>query len=438
MKKLTLVGVLAVLCLYLPAQQPALKPLSIGDTVPDVAINNILNYKGTAARLSDFKRELVILDFMNTYCLSCIAALPRFDSLQHQYGDKLQIFIVTNEAKDRVKKFLKINPVARNISMPVVVEDTALERLFPHRFVSHEAWINKGIVKAITGSEYVKEQNILTVLSGETPVWEVKNDNGDYDFDAPLLTLNDDTRKYVAKGNTYGSVCIPHLKGVGVFYKDDVDSNTCIRSIRAINYSIAALYMQALTDWKSFTRSHVLLQPGKEQYFAYINKKEYYNVWNEKNSYCYEASFPPLTPEPAIRQKIQADLDMYLQVQSSFETRKTSCYVLLPDSGFTASSFPTGDYAKLVSQASKDDVVFMSPDDLITTLNRNYWGTPFYNGIDKRLHIPVILPEAVLTDIQILKTALKQQHLLLQKVTKDVDMLVLKQKQNKSFTKSQN
>lgn len=463
MQKLTLKGVTEILCTLLSkncnrrflkkvifaafftlttntlhAQQPALKPLSFGDTVPDININNIINYKTSSAKLSEFKGKLLILDFMNTYCLSCIAALPRLDSLQHEYRDNLQIFIVSNENEAKVDKFLKTNPIARNISIPVISEDSTLNKLFPHRFVSHEAWINKGIVKAITGSEYVKGKNVLSILSGITPKWEIKKDVGDYDFSEPLLTLNDNIRKYASNSNVYATVCTPHFKGVGVFYNDEVDSNTGIHRIRAINYSIAALYMQALTDWRSFTRSHVLLKSGDEHYFTYINKKEYYNVWSEKNTYCYEAAFPPLTPESVIRQKIKTDLDMYLQVKSSFEIRKTTCYVLVADSGFTPSSFPTGDYATLASKASKNDVVYMSPDDLVTMLNRTYWGTPFYNGLNSHLKIHIILPEGVLNDINILKTALKQQHLLLQKVVKKTNMLVIEKKQNNSFKKLQN
>jgi len=40
MKKITLVSILAALCLLVRSQQPALKPLTIGDTVPDITIIN--------------------------------------------------------------------------------------------------------------------------------------------------------------------------------------------------------------------------------------------------------------------------------------------------------------------------------------------------------------------------------------------------------------
>jgi thiol-disulfide isomerase/thioredoxin len=425
------------MAMLLPVLSRGQQPLGIGDKMPNVPLGTVLNYRKPANTLP-LKGKLVLLDFMNTYCSSCIKALPAFDSLQHKYAGRLQIFMVTGERRERPAHFMKTNPVAKIISLPFIVADSILEKFFPHTFVSHEVWIYDGVVKAITAADYVTDENIRTILSGKNPEWEVKTDVGNYDFDTPLLALNDNASKYAANNNIYSAVCTPNLKGIGVFYKDEVDSTTGIRSIRAINYSIAALYIQVLTDWRNFPRSHVWLQAGSKERFAYINKKEYYNVWSEKNTYCYEATFPPHTPDAIVKQKIQADLDMYLQVQSSFETRKATCYVLVPDSGFTAASFPTGDYTTLAAQASKDDVVFMFPDGLVNMLNTTYWGTPFYNGLDAHLHTAIILPEAILTDMHTLETSLKQQHLLLQKVTKDVYMLVLRQSQNHSLTKSQN
>ena len=56
-----------------------IKPLKIGDKVPDIEFKNIINYKSKTARLSDFKGKLVILDFWGTWCTSCIAAFPKME-----------------------------------------------------------------------------------------------------------------------------------------------------------------------------------------------------------------------------------------------------------------------------------------------------------------------------------------------------------------------
>lgn len=46
--------------------------LTVGDVMPDITFNNLVNYKSSSAKLSDFKGKLVILDFWATTCLSLI------------------------------------------------------------------------------------------------------------------------------------------------------------------------------------------------------------------------------------------------------------------------------------------------------------------------------------------------------------------------------
>src|SRR6185312_10987349 len=75
----------------LHAQQPALKPLSIGDTVPDITLTNVYNYPSSTIKLSDLKGKLVILDFWSTWCGSCIEAMPESEKLQNGFGNKIQI-----------------------------------------------------------------------------------------------------------------------------------------------------------------------------------------------------------------------------------------------------------------------------------------------------------------------------------------------------------
>jgi len=68
------------------------RPLSIGEKVPDAALNNLVNYKTSSAKLSDFKGKLVILDFMHTSCRSCLLNLLRFDSLAKNLQETSAVF----------------------------------------------------------------------------------------------------------------------------------------------------------------------------------------------------------------------------------------------------------------------------------------------------------------------------------------------------------
>ena len=138
-----------------------IKPLLIGETVPVIKINTNFNTTALPSNTA-IDKGLVILDFMATNCSSCIKLLPHLDSIQKNYGNKIRIFLVTEQKKEKVKKFLQAHP---EIKLPVIGEDTLLSKYFPHTFISHEVWIMDGVVKAITYPEYVTDKNIQSLLA---------------------------------------------------------------------------------------------------------------------------------------------------------------------------------------------------------------------------------------------------------------------------------
>ncbi len=431
-------GIAGILFSLLSFGQPAIKPLNIGDAAPAVSLGAILNYSLPAPLLSSFKGRLVILDFMNTFCGSCIEALPALDALQHKYGNRLQIFIVTNEPKERLVKFLKNNPVAKSVALPVITGDSVLEKLFPHYFVSHEAWLYDGKVQAITAADYVTEQNILTMLTGISPAWPIKNDRGEYDYTAPLLAVSVGNKEYLTgSAKPLGSILTGHLQGVALRYTEEADSLSNTLTIKAINFSIAYLYQHTLTDWQNFPISHIQLPTNDIAFFTYTKGLAFRDVWDENNTYCYELTLPLYTPPEIIKQKIQLDLDACLGVQSRFETRPTSCYILMEDSAAIAAGAVRDSYEKLSARAANTEVVFPSPVNLVRKLNQSIWGTPVFNGISEN-DLPIVIDESILTDIPALKIALRKQHLQLKEVTMNVSMLLLTHTGNNFTNKHQN
>lgn len=148
-------------------------PLSVGEKVPRINLITIFNNPAFESNPFVKTDRLVILDFMASNCSSCLKVLPRFDSIQKIYGNTIQIYLVTEEKKDKIKNFLQRHP---EIKLPVIGEDTVLSKMFPHTFISHEVWIKEGVVLAITHPEYVTVKNVATALSGSAVHWPVKDD----------------------------------------------------------------------------------------------------------------------------------------------------------------------------------------------------------------------------------------------------------------------
>src|SRR6478735_8186180 len=138
--------ILGSLLLYSQHIKYPQKSLSIGDTIPNIFIENISNYKTSKAHFAEFKDKLVIIDFWFGACPKCILAFPKLEELQNKFKDQVQIIMVNFETQKQIdetfKKFSKGAPMYRNPKLPSVVNDSIFHSLFPHKYYPHEVWID--------------------------------------------------------------------------------------------------------------------------------------------------------------------------------------------------------------------------------------------------------------------------------------------------------
>jgi peroxiredoxin len=81
----------------LVARTPAMAA-SVGDLAPDFELKR---QDGSTIRLSDFRdRKPVYLIFWNTWCTYCIKKTPRYQKLQEQFGDKIEIIAINTTWSD--------------------------------------------------------------------------------------------------------------------------------------------------------------------------------------------------------------------------------------------------------------------------------------------------------------------------------------------------
>lgn len=166
-------GIIIILCLQhnVYAQKIEIDPYYIGDRVPDLPLENILNYKDSVATLSSFGDKIIILDFWNIHCGSCISMFPLEDSLQKIMKDKIRFVMVTPDSPERTKRFLNRwdSLHGERFSIPVVTGDRVLNKLFRYRYIPHFVWIAPdGRVLAQTSHAFIDQMVVSQVLRSDS------------------------------------------------------------------------------------------------------------------------------------------------------------------------------------------------------------------------------------------------------------------------------
>ena len=147
--------------------------LDIGDHMPDLEINNIINSNLKTARISDFKGKLVILDFWNSFCGGCIAGFPKLNSLQLQYKDKIQVLLINPASDHETMRSMKIVINRMNLwgkqqfKLPIVYSDTTISKNFLFYGVPFQVWISPdGNIVAMPDKTALTTENIDGILAG--------------------------------------------------------------------------------------------------------------------------------------------------------------------------------------------------------------------------------------------------------------------------------
>lgn len=168
--------IIAVMAVLLPAlltfsqqsaQKQEIQPYVIGNRIPDLPMQKIINYNDSTATLSSFGDKLIILDFWNIHCTSCIYMFPTEDSLQAMFPNDVQFVLVTADTKDRVEMFLsKYNAIRKKpLSLPVVTGDRVFSRLFRFMYIPHYVWIApNGLILAESSDWFITRENIANTL----------------------------------------------------------------------------------------------------------------------------------------------------------------------------------------------------------------------------------------------------------------------------------
>lgn len=317
------------------AQQGSrMKALKIGDKMPNISMPKILiNGKLHTQQISDYKDKLLILDFWDTFCASCIESFPKLNAVQDTYGSKLQIITITYQKEEVVRKFKEKNKIAQKFNLPIMIEDQLFKAYFPHRFVSHTVWINKGVVIAISGSEYINSNVINKVLTGAQINLPLKDDFLGYDFkNSSLLDAGSINKKMI-----YSTIS-GYKEGVtseGAVSSSQVDSvNGLVKDVYLNAPGIVRLYIRPLyviTKFKYSLKPDMIIVEAKnpETYdMNYMKSGMTADEWLRKYGVCYESVLPVSMDAKERAKTMLSDLDNKLGLYGRIEMRPHKVLVI--------------------------------------------------------------------------------------------------------------
>lgn len=320
-----------------------IQPLKIGQKVPEIVLHKILNYKDSTAGLSDFyKGKLLIIDFWATWCPPCIKSLPILDSIHRTMKDQVNIITVTYQTKNEVKDFFKKHKDMENLTLPFVVGDEILSRLFPYKYVPQEIWIDRdGYLRGITTNDDVTITKIDSLLNNNQLNFLTKKDSLTYD--------SRNYSNFQDKDILFRSVLAKTPLGIGggwVDFKYVQDYSKYYKRIFLTHITPLQLFYTAYTQGEGHVNyKRIFFYPAKDstKYIfptlgefnandslrkSYADYDQWVKDWEQANDYCYELIMPHYVKDTVFYKDMLQDLNRCFDIQASIEKRRLPCIII--------------------------------------------------------------------------------------------------------------
>ena len=416
---------LAILCPALsvfPQQVPDQKPLKIGDPVPDFPLNTLFS-PVSKIQLSDYRGKLVILDFWSSTCGGCINLFPHMDSLQRQFGDKLQILLVnrrSREARDdepKIRKIIdKVNEwTGREIKLPVTADNPWLDQAFPNTWIPHEVWLDtNGVVLSVTHAEAVNASNISAYFNGNLPDMHQKYD---------LPDIGDEQRLFInghgGSGDNFlaRSILTPYTEGIGGGGARTSDGITTHWSM--LNAPFTTMLADAYPEAMSVSDNRLELKGEKTKFYITPRTKPI----PRELIFCYDLVVASAT-DAMLTNYLRQDLERAFGLKVRIVNREMTCWALGVGPGLRKSFTRNGEQLWELRDGAKRKFMQNQPVPAIVQVLDGWLSIPLIDETRLKTNIDMELPMDLQNEEAILQS-LRQAGFTLRKVKRTLPVTVI-------------
>lgn len=314
----------------------AQEALTVGDRIAGLEFSGIRYPDGSMSFEIGRHSKLTILDFWGVNCGPCIASFPKLDSIQKEFGDELEIILVSSATQHWLDSIYQLR--VRNVeafrylpNFPSVTNDTVLHTLFKHRLQPHYIWIDEsGRIRAITGNEEVTRTNIRNMIDSAGFSLPLKSEFLSLNAERALLPQVNRNKPSALRYYSTMMSQLPNVVGSQYRLVEDTMANT-VRITRS--GSMLYLYADAIFGFgkgaEPFKSAN--FDYGKRVIVELKNSSRYDLVAasaNRPQRFHYEAVLPKMA-EKDVYDFYLSDLKKFFRFDGRKEKRKLRCFSLV-------------------------------------------------------------------------------------------------------------
>lgn len=424
-----------------------------GELCPDIYFQHVKFYKSSAAHLHDFLGKLIIIHNWASWCMPCIDAFPRLDSLQKKFGDSIQVLLNTTESDEVIDRvFGKLKKIRSDYHLVNIrIDSIIMEKLYNlngNLLGGGDIFID-GHGYVLGRSEDLSDKNIRALLHGtKTNSFDKSDDENRLYLKSHLMdTVNSEFKN--ASISTDAEIIKGHVNYfsmIGKYQIGKTDHTITFRPasgpdnvaiFKVTNTTIFHLYAQAYGEALTVSRNghQVPFNAGRNNALMKFNVSDVSmyapGSWDSakfNNGYCYELKMPGADANTLLT-LMQQDLARFFRLKVRKKNMEVNCFVLKKMPGQTP--ITSGDKTMVEFDNYGISIANGSVKKLTDILGKYVCNNerPLIfdeSGIKRNIDINIVAD--LRHDLRAVNASLSKYHLKLVKSKREVAMLIFSDK----------